>query len=411
MKKLLILISIILFSLHGYSQVYNWSQLSYQAYVSDSSSDMDIITSATPDADNSVGTSLKSGLRWQHEFSMNLSENFSVTIENDLYYSEKSQELRNSYFNNFAKFKLLFFTDSRYLKLQYSNRFYDEENTRILNVPGIDYSTKQRMVHNTGLEYKERWGKIKISFYGELRNLDYEYYPYENNMEDIKSHQAWENDFYSSAELSYDISNSINLFLNGYYKNDLNNETWFDQKKIGFGFQFHKRFDFFNILKVRFTYFHDNADRLEEYLQNSFLTQIRYTKRIGTSLSGFVSYTNNSCYDNEANKLLRISNMLRIHAKYSYLTENLKDSYFLTGIKINPENDGTLFFSELNQYIFKSFYISVGMKCAPEMYKLYAGKFEYFITPDKSIWITEEYKDFKTSCAQHLLSLGITLLF
>jgi len=101
------------------------------------------------------------------------------------------------------------------------------------------------MVHNTELQYKSNWEKLKFSFYGKLRNLDFDYFVFdeENSNEELARFSEWENDIYTSAKISYEINNLFNLFVSGYYKDDLNESDLFNHTKFGVGL---------NYLKIRF---------------------------------------------------------------------------------------------------------------------------------------------------------------
>jgi len=412
MKKIIVLfILFVIFSI-GNSEILNWSQISYQAFLTGSSDDIDVVTSASPNAGNAVNTKLKSGLRWQHEFKGNF-DHFNISLKNDFFYSEKRHESRNSFLFNDAKLKLSYFPNSYYFKLQYGNRWFDEDNTRILTIPGTEEITKQKMVHNTELQYKSNWEKLKFSFYGKLRNLDFDYFVFdeENSNDEFTGFSEWENDIYTSAKISYEINNLFNLFVSGYYKDDLNEYDLFNHTKFGVGLNYFKKYDFFNFLNANFTYFHNDSERISDEKTHYFLTKMRYTKRIGTSLAGFVSYINRSCYDSEQNKLLRISNMLRIQAKYSYRLDTFMDSYVLAGIKINPENKGSLIFSELNQYIYKNFFGLLSIKYADELFYAFSSGFEYYLSPVKSFWIKNEFTDFNKSPTHNIIFIGSTVLF
>jgi len=63
-------------------------------------------------------------------------DHFNISLKNDFFYSEKRHESRNSFLFNDAKLKLSYFPNSYYFKLQYGNRWFDEDNTRILTISG-----------------------------------------------------------------------------------------------------------------------------------------------------------------------------------------------------------------------------------------------------------------------------------
>jgi hypothetical protein len=89
----------------------------------------------------------------------------------------------------------------------------------------------------------------------------------------------------------------------------------------------------------------------------------------------------------------------------------MKDSFVLTGVKYNPENNGNLIFGEVNQYLFKVIYLAAGAKYASELFGTCSAKCEYFITPLRSLWISNKFTDYNNKSAQNIISLGTTLIF
>lgn len=407
-KIILVLLAIIFIHLHLFGLT-QWMQVSLRNFTTNAEHDIDITAGATPQVET-IDTASKEGIYWQHEISGDLLTNITFTVENDLFVSDLSHEFKNSFFFNDARFKLYYQNESQYFKLQYANRAYNPAATNFLNIPGVEHSTQQQMIHNTALHYKGNHGRFHISLYGNLRNLDYEYLTIEED-EVFESESAWDNDIYSYAEFSYNISDQWRAFVSGYYKDDLNNFDEFDDSNLGIGLEFDNRFDFFNALKTEVVYYNNNFDSIDDEKDHYFLTEARYTKRFGNSWAGFVTYINRSCYDEDQSKFFRISNMLRLHFKYSYLTQNMKDSFMLVGVKYNPENNGNLIFGEVNQYLFEGIYLTAGVKYASELFCTCSAKCEYFITPLRSIWINNKFTDFNNKSTQNIISLGTTLIF
>ena len=409
MRKIILLLLIIFFIYLHLTGLTQWMQVSLRNFTIDAEHDIEIITGATPQAET-IDTAAKGGIYWQHEISGNLYKDITFTLENDLFISDMSHEFKNSFFFNDARFKLYYRNETQYLKLQYANRAYNPAATKFLNIPGVEHSTQQQMVHSTALHYKGNLGRFHISLYGNLRNLDYEYLSIEEN-DMYESDSAWDNDIYSYAELSYKITDIWKALVSGYYKNDLNSMDEFDDSKLGIGLEFDNRFGFFNALKTKVVYYNNNFDSIDDEKDHYFLTEVRHTKRFGNSWAGFITYINRSCYDEDRSKFFRISNMLRLHLKYSYLMHNMKDSFILTGVKYNPENNGNLVFGEVNQYLFKDIYLTAGARYASELFGICSAKCEYFITPLRSIWINNKFTDFNNKPTQNIISLGTTLIF
>ena len=382
------------------SALTNWSQLSYRAFITSSEQEDFFVTH---DNVYEINTSLKSGLKWDHLLQANLNKNINLTFENSLVCSEKSHELQNSFFNNYAKIKLSFSKNSHYLKLQYSNRWFEDENTKLLSIPGIENTSQQQTIHNTEFHFNTFWNGFRFQLSSRLRNLKYK------SVSENEELFSWDNDLYSFAEILYDITDKISIFSAGNYKNDLNEENWFDHSQIDLGLRFHRRYDFYNIVNSEIKYFQSRSESIDQI--HNFYAKLRYTKRIGNSLAGFVSYMNHSCFDTESKKMQRISNLLRIKAKYSYLTLHNQDSFLIAEIKINPENNGNLVSLGFNQYILWNIYFSGEVKYAPDLFKEISANLEFLISTGKSIWIRSEFTDFNVHPAQNIISVGTTLNF
>jgi len=419
MKKTLIILILISFSFSQVFSLTNWSQLSLNYFSTNAKHNIDIVTGASQDADN-INTKGKFGLQYKHELAGRITENFSFDVMEDIFYSEKSHEQRNSFLTNDIKLRLFYSHQATYLKLQFGNRYYEAKETNFLNLPGVEYNTQQRMVYNAVLHFKQDFGKLNLNIYSSFRDLEYVYaFPNEDDDDKMRDDDDDEyrgrsgNDFdaFADVKLSYEFVEHLEVFGRVYHKNDLNDFGEFDLTKIGFGLEFENRFNLFNSLFARFTYFNNKSDTINDEKDHYFLTESRFTKRFSIPVSGFISYINRSCYDEDQSKLFRISNMIRVHLKYSYLSENQKDSFILAGIKYNPENEGNLVFMELNQFLFEDFYISWGSKLAPELYSQNIGKLEYFFTPIRSIWMKAEITNFENKFSQTILSLGSTIIF
>ncbi|MBN1326554.1 MAG: hypothetical protein JW996_01260 [Candidatus Cloacimonetes bacterium] len=419
-KQILLFLLIINQFLFALPEMINWSQLSYQIFLSNDEQ-IDVVTSATPDKDYSVDTSPKSGFRWQHELAVKLSPKLQLDLKNDHFYSQKSAELRNSFHYNYARLRLSYQNNIHYASVSYANRFYNDKETRLLTLPGLERETKQRMVHNTVLYYRLKMDRLTLELSGGIRNLDYECYEayLEEDDDDDSTREeewqvdrirGWDHDIYLEADLEYGITDQFYLLMKIYQKNDLNKTDAYDYDRYGLGVKFNHKFDFFNMIKASFIYFRQDFASGNSK-DNCFETDFRYTKRIGGNLAGFISYNNRSCYDSELKEIFRISNLIRVIAKYSYLTGNVQDSYLLAGIKLNPENNGNAVMLELSNYLWHDIYLTAGTDFAPDLYLTVSGKLEYHLNARISFWLQDDYTDYELSTAQHIFSLGFTGYF
>ncbi|MDA3813670.1 MAG: hypothetical protein PF570_05385 [Candidatus Cloacimonetes bacterium] len=386
----------------------NWSQLSLNYFTSNAKHDIDMVTGASKDV-YKIDTQGKFGLKYQHEFTGKISEKFSYDIKEDIFYSEKSHERRNSFFTNDLQLRLYYQHESTYLKLQFNNRYYNSNETFFLNLPGVTYDTQQQLISGATLHLKQDFRKLNLNVYANLRNLEYDYLVPDDD--EYEAYNASDNDFYTTAKLSFKITDHLNIFSTAYHKNDLNESNLFDHMNLGGGFEYNNKISLFSSIKAKVQYYNIVSDNINNEQDQNLVTQLRYTKRFRNGLSGFISYINRSCYDNETAQVYRVSNMLRVHTMYSYSIEHINNSYLLAGIKYNPENDGTLGFIEQNQYLLKNIYSTANIKYSLDLFTSYSLKFEYFLNPLQSFWIKDEYTDFYNIHKQNLLYIGSTLIF
>lgn len=414
MKKTIIIL-ILSLSLLLSADLVNWSEISLRSFITQNDEDIALVTGASADADELINTDPKFGVNWKHQLRYDLNKNWNLILDNNLFYSDTSQENLNGYFQNFTKLRMNFNDETQNLKLQFSNRAYNYETTRWMTISGTEQTTRQNMVRAAEFQYKKSFDKISFKVYTKFRNLYYSYL--EEDFEDDDDELEYtevdedENDLYTRAQVDYQLNDVIKLFTTAYYKDDLNDETWYNHTQLGGGFEYLGKYDFFNILRYRFTYLNNTSDRINDQKDHYFISDLRYTKRIGMNFAAFVSYENRSCYDNDNSELLRISNQLRVQAKYSYLNGRVQDSYLMGGFKLNEENDGSSIFGKIQHNILGSLYGTVFSRLAFERYFKVSEGMEYFLKPDKSVWLKHEYTDFETTPAQHLLFLGSTIMF
>lgn len=404
MKKIISILFLVLIVNIVSAEITNWSDIAFRNFTSKNNSNY--------------------GFSWKHEIEKSFNSNLTLNIKNELFYSQKNDdfpndyshdsEMRNSYFTNYSTMKMLYRTDVHYFKLQYSNRWFNADDTRFLVTSGIGDETKKSMIHNCDLRYIADLIKFQFSYFGKYRNLNYDHIDVIESIsrEDGEiTQEAQDSDLSNYAVLTYNVNDNLKLFTSIYYKNDLNESNLYDQMNLGGGFEYQNKIDLFSSIKTKMQYYNNISDKINNELDHNLVTQIRYTRRFPNGISGFISYINRSCYDNETSQIYRVSNMLRVHAMYSYSTGNLNNSYLLAGIKLNPENNGTLGFIEQNQYLFKDIYSTANIKYSLDLFTSYSLKFEYFLNSLQSFWIKDEYTDFYDIQKQNLLFIGSTLIF
>ncbi|HPR17085.1 MAG TPA: hypothetical protein PLD62_02450 [Candidatus Cloacimonadota bacterium] len=417
MRKTFIISLILAFWIAQSAALTNWAQFSLNYFTTDAENGIDIVTGASQDADH-INTKGKFGAQYRHEISGNLNERISFDVRNNAFFSEKSHELRNSYLYNEIKAKLTYRFQNTYCKVQLNNRYYSPDKTNYLNLSGVEYDTQQQMVNNAIVDFQQDFGKFGFNLFGSFRDLEYKYAVPEDDddrdhddEDEYEAKSAADYDLYSLGMLSYRFNDRFSIFARGCYKDDLNDSSELNQNELGGGMEYANRFDFQNALSAEISYYHLDSKVIDEVFTHNIYSEIRYTKRFYFPLTGFISVKNRSVFDAEKSEFLRVSTLLRAHLKFSYLTENLLDSYLLAGGKYNPENNGSLVFGEFNQFLTHNIYLTGGAKLAFDLYSQYSGKLEFYLSPLKSIWLKTEYTDFTKRFGQNIISLGSTLIF
>jgi hypothetical protein len=416
MKKIIIL-SLFFILLSPIYSLTNWSQFSLRYFTTDAQNDIEIVTGASQDADK-INTEGKFGLQYEHELSGKISDKISFSITDDIFFSEKSHERRNSFLTNDLKIGVLYKHETTYLKLKLNNRYFNSGETKYLILPGIAQNTQKQMVYSAVLHFRQNIGKLNFSFYSSLRDLEYKYIILEDDVitfrdddDELESSNASDYDSYTNAKLSYQITNHLTAFSRLYYKDDLNESSVYDMTNIGGGFKYDNYIDLFSSIKAEVQYYNNISNVINNEQDHNLVMQLRYSRRFMNGMSGFISYINRSCYDEETSKVYRVSNMLRVHTMYSYSLGNLNNSYILGGIKLNPENHGTLGFIEQNQHLYKGLYSTANIKYSLDLFTSYSLKVEYYINPLQSFWIKDELIDYYKIHKQNLIFIGSTLIF
>ena len=228
MKTIVIVIFCIMIITGLYSLTY-WTEFSFRAYRNAVDDEVSLITGATPDK---VDNSVKYGSEWQQEISGEINDNLSYDLQNDLFISQKSKEKQNSYFNNDLKITLHYRKKNNYLKLYYSNRFYEENETLTQFYPGFINQVQPHQINNLQIFYKTKFANFDFSILSHFRSLNY--YSF-NNEEDADADKddedddedewnyqtEFDNDIYLNSEFGYSFQPNWRLFVLGFYKDDL----------------------------------------------------------------------------------------------------------------------------------------------------------------------------------------------
>jgi hypothetical protein len=398
MKKLFLLL-IVLYAVTVQAQLSSYTDISFRYINTDSSSEF----FTDPNDSEVKKASGYSGMDWEYHLNYKFNKNLFLTWNNQLFYSEVSSELRNSFLYDKSRLSIGFRNSVHKLSLFLNNRFYGDDDTTISNIAGLDTLIKKRATFAYGLNYELNFGKLEFATSGYYRNLRY--------LEYTTSQNEWENDLYLASKLGYQIIPHWQIFTNFYYKDDLNQVDWYDQTKWGAGVAYENRFDFFNSVEAVVNYFHSETDELPQYQNDYLFTKVRYFKRFGTTFSSFITYINRSTYNTSQEKLLRISNLIRLQAKYIYQEGRAESSYLLFSGKYNPENSGSKLRLGVNQHLFKDLYFGIAGEYAPDLYNGYEGEFRYLLSGFRYLYLRYQLQDYQDFVGTQKIQAGLSYQF
>ncbi|MEA1973036.1 MAG: hypothetical protein U9N34_07080, partial [Candidatus Cloacimonadota bacterium] len=148
--------------------------------------------------------------------------NVQIDIDEKLFYSLPSDELRNSQSFNEISTSIFY---KRNFSIHNCFTSYAEQKTHQTHLPGIDEKITKNYHNFITTNFQTNFFIFDFEGFLGLRNLDFEK---ENS--DYK-----DSDLYSKLFVYYNLSDQITLNLNSFIKNDLNNSNYYDYSKIGAG--------------------------------------------------------------------------------------------------------------------------------------------------------------------------------
>ena len=170
-----------------------------------------------------------------YQFENEIAQNLFLQIENKYFDSGRSIELHNAFRKNELKTKLEFFKNDGYYKIQYGNRWFDQNLREKTFSEGISQAIKQKNVQNVDGQLNKKWEKIQISIYGKYRNLGFEHYLNDDTFSEF------DRDLYLKSKISYKINDELALFFDNYFKDDLNDSDLLNQTIFSGGIHFQKK--------------------------------------------------------------------------------------------------------------------------------------------------------------------------
>jgi hypothetical protein len=108
---------------------------------------------------------------------------------------------------------------------------------------------------------------------------------------------------------------------------------------------------------------------------------------------------------------LRISNLIRLQAKYIYQEGRAESSYLLFSGKYNPENSGSKLRLGVNQHLFKDLYFGIAGEYAPDLYNGYEGEFRYLLSGFRYLYLRYQLQDYQDFVGTQKIQAGLSYQF
>ncbi|MBN2829017.1 MAG: hypothetical protein JXR56_01715 [Candidatus Cloacimonetes bacterium] len=363
-----------------------------------------------------------------------LKYNLASEIGIDFLLGEKAYPDNYNNIGNRLSSNLVWSLNKTYLQAGFNSNYYGFKRAYPTHIDGLFYPDVEPVLKNN-LTFMAKQTVWNFDLEGSLRyrNLNYEY------GDPVSSEQ--ENDLFSDLKINYRFYSDFSVFGTLYYKDDLANiksseippdypisdpESYYNELAVGGGLSWKHRIGLNHGIKAQTQYLYREGDTLPDYLQNYFLTDIRYTFTLTPSLNGFLGYINRSCYaqakdvttakdgEGDEGKFYRIANVVRAQLKYQL---NLLDerAYCCAGAKYNPENKTDRYFVEVSYPVISRLTIKAGDAFSPEYYNdIYCG-IEFMPRRLHTLFLENRYtivrNDITALADYNLLTVGARFFF
>jgi hypothetical protein len=396
----------------------NWINLRYLSYTSDGEN--------------------RTGFRNTYLGFYDLKHNLATEIGLDFLLGEKAYPDNYTNIGNRLNSNLIWSLNKTYFQAGFNSNYYGLRKVYPTHIDGLFFPDVNPVLKNNfSFMAKQIVWNLDLEGSIRYRNLNYEY--------SEPGSLEQENDLFSDLVIDYRFSRDFSVFGTLYYKDDLANinsseippdypfsnpEQYYNELAVGGGLGWDHRFGMNHGIKARTQYLYRDGDALPDYLQNYFLTDIRYTFTLTPSLNGFVSYIIRSCFakqtdlsvakdgdgesEEDEGRFYRIANVVRAQLKYQL---NLLDerAYVCVGGKYNPENKTDRFFMEVSYPVISRLTLKAGDAFSPEYYNDIYGGIEFMPRKLHTLFIENRYTITKNDITAlddyNLLTLGARFFF
>jgi len=185
-------------------------------------------------------------------------------------------------------------------------------------------------------------------------------------------------DLYGDARLSWQAGQDLSFYAAVHLKAGFYDENDpYDYNAVKLGSDLHIKPWARGRLDAGFAVSHREGDAIDAPRANLVQTRLRYQHSLMPSLNGFITWENNTCFDDSLSALYLISNYLRPQLVYSLDYDGTGMSFLRLGAKYSPENDANAIFGDAEARIWKGLYAGLGYGNIPDRMEQYSSALLY----------------------------------
>ncbi len=346
----------------------------------------------------------------------------SINIQMNTLISEEGFDDPNSFVTNeirsLSTYKL---NPQSKLLLGYNIDYYDYDKTQSNFIyDGIKLPTQPLVKNYLYLISKNEWEDFTLlaGLRGRRNNIDYQM-DIPNAINSAKAEHY--DEFYKDFALAYSFNDYINFYTTFENKTFYSSNTSiydpsreYDYTHYGGGIQV-KLVDYLGgTIKEDFQYLRKDSDQYENYQKNNFINSLRYTYRLTPHLSSFVTYISRFSYDNQDKEFYRLSNMIRLQARYN-LPNFDNQACLIAGSVLSIENMNKIYFAYFKMPVIGSLAISLEDRFSYDIYNTIIASLDYQVNSNILFFLensnSQSFDNINVYDFKNTISLGTRMLF
>lgn len=453
MKPILIGLALLILNTCLSGVVYQWNETGFQYLMAPGSGGGEGDDKASRESEEGNG-------RWSssllHQVEVSFDKTLSAFFQTDMNWEDRnpknlmtSASVPASFYKNWRvsgtynrfQAKLEYNLEKNYTKVQYRNQYFaaGRTNTNYVFIksnpnlpfepfPNENLAHRPLFIHDYYIQDKWTSKIAAIDIGGRIRISNYYLQRWVSNdtLSWINEDNTTRNETFFNGSVKIATLPNFFILTNLYSKHDLRDD-YYDFIHYGLGLAYERKFNFSNMLDASTQYDRMNSDAYASEKDHYVTSQLRYTHRMGTNLTAFVSVINRSVYIEDEHSMFLVSNVVRLQARYSLKKDINGDSYVIAGWKHSPENKTSLVFGEFNYPVSAKVYVNVTDKYSPSYLLDDHGVkgtcnenetglgLNFYFTPWQMVYVSDLFsvigKKGLNPTNQHLISFGTKLVF